>query len=392
MGPGRLLRLPCSSGKAGGKGNCGSSMSDTSPREIRAEDVHIVETREEIRLCFGAGGPAAGQVEPDFHTASQIILTPPAAKRLSQVLSQVLARHESLHGPLAAPRQQSRPPRVPGQPFPSAAPPSGVDCLTRLVNGLGVFHEREYSFKVIPGAILGDRILLGFNHDDLGGDEAAASLPGICRDLGMPDRFLRIYQERLPEANIILFGYEGHDQGGTWKAYLEFSGDYVTVARKPGQPASALLHLGFKWAADDSGKAALARYFGYPELTVPEMLQRVAERFYGDGDPSSYEIVRGMVDRAADEMPPDEILYLEVEEEGNPRRSYDINLYRAGLPLREFYSSLREACRVKGIGPETFHRLYEPMKDKIFGHVSGGRDREGRDFLTFYYGVAGRSR
>jgi len=367
-------------------------MSDTSPREIRAEDVRIVETREEIRLCFGAGSPTAGQEEPVIDTAAQIILTPPAAKRLAQVLGQVLARHESLHGPPAGPRQQARPPLVPGTPSRSAAPPSGVDRLTRLVNGLGVFYKREYSFKVIPGAILGDRVLLGFNHKDLGGEEAAAPLLGVCRDLGMPERFQRIYQERLAEANIILFGYEGHDQGGTWKAYLEFSGDYVTVAHKPGQPASALLHLGFKWDAVDSGKAALARYSGYPELTVPEMLQRVRERFYPAGDPSSYEIVRGMVDRAAGEMPPDEILYLEVEEEGNPRRSYDINLYRAGLPLREFYSWLRETCRVKGIGPQTFHRFYEPMKDKIFGHVSGGQDREGRDFLTFYYGVAGRSR
>jgi hypothetical protein len=39
------------------------------------------------------------------------------------------------------------------------------------------------------------------------------------------------------------------------------------------------------------------------------------------------------------------------------------------------------------IPSEEFHPLYEGVKNKTFGHIAGGIDREGRDFLTVYYGV-----
>jgi len=32
------------------------------------------------------------------------------------------------------------------------------------------------------------------------------------------------------------------------------------------------------------------------------------------------------------------------------------------------------------------------VKDQKFGHLSGGTDREGRDFLTVYFSVKGSSR
>ena len=43
-----------------------------------------------------------------------------------------------------------------------------------------------------------------------------------------------------------------------------------------------------------------------------------------------------------------------------------------------------------GSGPlslpvEKFHALYEAVKAKKFGHLTGGIDREGRDFLTVYF-------
>jgi hypothetical protein len=91
-------------------------------------------------------------------------------------------------------------------------------------------------------------------------------------------------------------------------------------------------------------------------------------------------------------MRPEEHLYVEVEEEGNPRVSFDLNLYWANLLLGELYPYLLMMCRHFGIPEEDFHRHYEPVKTQIFGHLSGGTDRHGRDFLTVYYGVKGSSR
>jgi hypothetical protein len=36
-----------------------------------------------------------------------------------------------------------------------------------------------------------------------------------------------------------------------------------------------------------------------------------------------------------------------------------------------------------------FDHLFEQVGDKIFGHLSGGIDREGKDFLTTYYEIEG---
>lgn len=370
-------------------------MNDFSPRELRARDIRIIETREEIKLYFGAGQPASNDDEQlVIDTASQIILTPSAAKRFSRVLLEVLDRHESRHGLISPPAGvRPRPPRLNQDTVIRGTDQlSGAHRLIRLVDELGVYYGLEHSFKIFPGAILGDRVLLGFNHDELGSD-AVDVLLRVCRDLGMPDRFQKIYRERLPESNIFLFGYEGTETGGIYKAYLEFSGDYVTVRQaSPDEPASFPIHLGFKWDAADNQKAALAHYTCYPGLSAEDMLRRIKEQFYGAEETASFEIISGIVNRANRVMSSDEFLYLEVEEENNPRRSYDINMYRANLPLKELYSWLREACRIKGIGPETFHRFYQPMQERYFGHVSGGHDREGRDFMTFYYGVAGSSR
>ena len=37
--------------------------------------------------------------------------------------------------------------------------------------------------------------------------------------------------------------------------------------------------------------------------------------------------------------------------------------------------------------PEEFDILYDRVKKKTFGHLTGGINREGKDFLTIYHGV-----
>jgi hypothetical protein len=158
------------------------------------------------------------------------------------------------------------------------------------------------------------------------------------------------------------------------------------------EPVSFLIHFGFKWDAEDNRRAALARYTCYPTFSTGQILDRIRDRFYAGRGSETYEIVREMVERADREEKKGEFLYVEVKEEGNPRQSYDINLYRANLTMEDMYSWLREACRIQGVDAESFQGVYEPMKKKIFGHISGGFDRSGRDFLTFYYGLAGSTR
>lgn len=370
-------------------------MSTDAPRKTRVRDTRILETREEISLIFGAAGPDSEKNgRPVVDSATRIILTPSAAKRLLQVLRDVISRHESAYGVIDLYAGGRR--RVNGRNIDaacaSAARVTGADRLIMLLEALGVHYGLEHSFKIIPGTVLGDRVLLGFNRDELGGDASEELLP-VLRVLNMPPRFQKIFREHLDEANILLFGYEGAEGGGVYKAYLEFGS--LFDEKEPGLhdiPESFLLHLGFKWDAADNRKTALARYTCYPLLSPEDILKRVRERFYPGPSNGPFDIVRGFVEKAGAAMRPDEFLYLEVAEENNPRLSYDINMYRANLALKEFYSLLSDACDLWGVPRDDFQRLYEPMKERYFGHVSGGLDREGRDFLTFYYGVKGSSR
>ena len=97
--------------------------------------------------------------------------------------------------------------------------------------------------------------------------------------------------------------------------------------------------------------------------------------------------VTGILAAAASRCSSSDILYQEVTEEGNPRKSFDINIYRSGLKICELYSFLLELSRHYRIPPDLFHSYYGSIKQKVFGHISSGINREGKCFTTVYYGV-----
>lgn len=372
-------------------------MNNAAPAELHVQDFRFVETREEITIIFGAGRfTNETGAELVIDTSCQVILTPSAAKRFAFLLKDMVTRHEAAYGVIGnAPAEHA--PAAPGAerrlpPAERSSTKSG-ERLRQLVDGLDVEYGLEYSFKIFSGVILDDRFLIAINRKAIPGN-ATDKLLSLCRRLNMPPRFERIYSENLADANIVLFGYEGNEASGTYKVYLEFGSMFDTVVREPsGTPVSFLIHLGFKWDAEDNRRAALTRYTCYPTFSVDQILGRLQERFYAGGNSATYEVIRGIVERADRAKQPDvDFLYVEVREENNPRQSYDVNLYRANLTMEDLYPWLREACRVQGIDPDAFHRVYEPMKKKIFGHVSGGVDRSGRDFLTFYYGLKGSTK
>jgi hypothetical protein len=99
-----------------------------------------------------------------------------------------------------------------------------------------------------------------------------------------------------------------------------------------------------------------------------------------------------MLDLAGSRTRPGELLYVEVSEEGNPRDSFDINVYPADLQMAEIYPLLINTARHFSIDLEQFEELYEAVKTQKFGHVSGGTDRDGKDFLTVYFSEKGSTR
>ena len=361
-----------------------------------ANIAHVTGSREEIMLLFGEcrSGPA-GQEEVRAHLKERVVMSPLAAKRLAIMLERGIRGYESKYGPLeseapptteqnSVPATRQKPPSHSTERLPEKA-----KALFHLIKDLGLEVGYERSFKIFEKTLLTNRFLLGFSKKSIK-RKAREKIIDICARMDMPDTFMEDFSEKLSEANYVHFGFEEDETTSVYKAYLEFYDKIEKeIKSRPGKSDHFLLHLGFKWDVADHSKRVLTRYTWYPSLTVEQILKRTANIL----DPKEYgypfEIVKGILDIASRKIPHQDILYLEVTEGNSPRRSFDINMYRANLQLSELYPSLSKMCEHYSIPLEEFRNLYDRVKTKTFGHLSGGISRRRVDFLTVYYGVEG---
>ena len=263
--------------------------------------------------------------------------------------------------------------------------------LFQLVERLGIPVGLERSFKFFENTLLPDRFLMGFQRKSIR-QEPHENILNICKQIDMPGDFFETFQQSLSESNIVLFGFERNEKNRIYKAYLEFA-DRITQAirENPDSPDSVIIHRGFKWDALDNFRKTTATYTCFPLLTAQEMLERLVTFYDGDqGGP--FSLVRSVLRIAATRTDPKSFLYFEASEPNNPRSSFDINMYQADLRLGEIYPLLLQICYHYGIPYKDFNEYYDPVKAQKFGHLTGGMDREGRDFLTVYFGEKGSSR
>lgn len=358
---------------------------------VYANFAQVKATREEFMLLLGTSdsGPPA-QYELHVALNERIILSPTAAKRLSVLLNNIIQAYESEFGSLN--EEVSLRDRL--IPTPSLSPPTfrsahaaeKVDLCFQLLNRLNIKPAFERSFKVREKTLLKNRFLLGFEKDLIKPSPNERILD-ICEQIGMPPDLMATFLKNLPEASIVGFGFGENEVTCIVRAYLEFGIRYYRAMKnKPNNRAPYLSHLGCKWDVSDSSISVLTKYTCYPAYTTEDMLERLSNDLYRHKDRSPYEIVQGILDLASSKVGNDKFLFLGVDEENNPRNSFDINMYRANLQMNEIYSFLLNICRFYSISDEQFHDLYEPIKTKIFGHIAGGIDRKGRDFLTIYFG------
>lgn len=131
----------------------------------------------------------------------------------------------------------------------------------------------------------------------------------------------------------------------------------------------------------------MAKYIWYPSLPYEKIREKLSLLFENTSHKKPLEIANDLLDIALRKIDQHNINYLEVTEEKSQRRSFDINIYRANLQLRELYPLFLRIYQHYSIPAEKFHALYNPVRTKTFGHLSGGIDREGKDFLSAYFGL-----
>jgi len=334
---------------------------------LRVDVCEVQSTREETWLLFGTQS-APGEAK----LARCIVLAPAMAKRLATHLRQAVHAHEAQADatPAGSGRSAGSEEEVPAQ----------ARTMFALVRGLNVGFGFERSFKLSAGNLRADRVILGVR-TSLAEPEAVI---GICRALGMPSSFLQQFEQLLPDSNTIGFGFEG----GAYKIYLEFWDKLRRrVQREPGNLTSEMLFVGYKWAIDDPSRHALARYTCEPLLSIRGIEQRLAA-LYGDPAAASLDAVRRILDLAASRIGPDNsFVYVTAAEEGNPRNSFDLNLYKAGLRVGDLYPILSDLGARYAIPSGALDALNSQIRSRPFGHLSGGVGRDGLDFLTVYYEI-----
>ena len=121
--------------------------------------------------------------------------------------------------------------------------------LFKIVEDLGVGCGYERSFKMHAERLLANRFLLGIDRKDL----PLKKLLEIGRKMEMPGDFLHPLEEHFAEASLVFLGFEDNEPGCIYKIYLEFWDKVKEGLRaEPRRKHPALLHLGFKWRADDN--------------------------------------------------------------------------------------------------------------------------------------------
>jgi hypothetical protein len=262
------------------------------------------------------------------------------------------------------------------------------DRLQEVVRAIGAPHGRERSIKLRDQGVLANRFLLTVARDDIGAD-ASARVLAACRGVEMPAQFLDAVAAHVTPANMFHFGYEEELDGRTYyKVYLERGEQFARAmnSRPPVTDPFVLYHA-FKWNNADRHEQVMARYVCHPRLGRTALLQRVAAIYAGVAERTPWHLCCELVAAASRRVPETELLYLDVTEEGTTRKSFDVNFYRAGLrvdSVAPFVERLSTHFRLRA---DLVPGALAGILDLRLGHVAGGVDRRGRDFLTIYYGA-----
>ncbi|QKO22394.1 hypothetical protein [Rhodoferax sp. BAB1] len=256
--------------------------------------------------------------------------------------------------------------------------------LLQQAGDLGLPYGQELSFKLLPGRLLDDRLLLGWQARDFAPLRFIAWLE---QTHGLPAPAADALRERAPLANTVGLSIEAEEGQVLFKAYLEFW-EPIRARMQAGTlgPEPQLLHYGIKWQAQGEAYAQ-AEYHVQPQLTAYDIVKRIQALHPPGRHSLALGTANALVQRGSTRAPGAPMLYLEAREAGNARQSCDINLYKTGLRLEDAAPLLRELGAVLGVPAPVLEAHLQAHAALPLGHVAAGTDRHGQDFLSIYLGV-----
>jgi hypothetical protein len=251
-----------------------------------------------------------------------------------------------------------------------------------------------------PGRFCDQRFLFSLNKEALEKD-GWRRLKSLARRLRMPAEYEARMLIELSEANIIHLGYEGsddtsHGSAHTFKVYLEFAERFFEKTSDAAKNSTELLHLAFKWDANNPSRRAVTHYRCQPNMSCADLEAEINQAFpapvegVGDRGIGGGELSLRVLQQACQRIDAEELLLMQVVEEGNRRHSFDLNLYDAGMTLAEFEPSLVAVAELLEVPEAQWRKWFEAHSDEVLGHMAAGTDRDGELFFSFYFGVESR--
>ncbi|NVK42878.1 MAG: hypothetical protein HWE39_16675 [Oceanospirillaceae bacterium] len=241
----------------------------------------------------------------------------------------------------------------------------------------GLLPVGERSCKLREGQLLTERFLLGIPAGEL----PREAFFELAREFGLGAAGQARLRQCLDGASEIQFAFEQEGDRTLCKLYLEYW-DALVQRVRDGNIGPELLNLGLKWPEAEPEKLVEDRYVCMPKLPHLDILERLRGRQGALG-----EIVAELVIWACAAVPDRSLVYLEVDDAAGGRRSYDLNLYPCRRRLADAAPRLLAISDRLGCEREVLCDLLGRYGDAPLGHISGGSDRQGRSFFTFYYEV-----
>lgn len=257
-----------------------------------------------------------------------------------------------------------------------------ADDLIAMIEELGAAYGLERSVKITQRQLLDDRCLLSVHRTALG-DAPADRLTELGHRLGIPADAAGRILAALDGADVVHFGHEAGPGYTIRKIYFEYAAR-ARRAMAAGEPV--LVHLAYKWAVG-AAAAAATRYTWLPLRTRDDLEAKLRTLLPADAAPRGLRCTLCLIDRAARQTDAGELMMMEVEEPGNPRRSCDLNLYDARLRVCQISDLIAATTQDFEVPRSRVEALFGKGKDLQLGHVSAGIGRDGEEFVTIYYGV-----
>jgi len=208
--------------------------------------------------------------------------------------------------------------------------------------------------------------------------------PGLADKKQEKERLLVSFEKILPDLSFVHFGYEERENTCGYKIYGEYGSNRKAI---PQMKAPFLIGLGFKWDVFQPERQVTTKYLCVPGLTQASMQARIEDTFQTKENAMLIEASKDILKQSLEKIPLNDVIYLEVSDGDGPRRSFDINVYDAGIRMKHIGKPVRMIFQYFSIPESVYGNIYNPRNEYLLGHISGGVDRDGKAFITIYGGL-----